>query len=132
MVAPVRDIGNKFFYTSAISTMYSNITLPALADIDINIFNIGINDNYDNIREHIVSSKMNIEMGVLLQLIPYVQQVVTLWTIYIGVHSFLFHYSTAPCVILMYDQSVPYTVVEAFLFSMTHFLMYNKCFLHSL
>ena len=56
---PIRDIGNKFFSTSAISTTYSNITSLASIDMNINNFNVGINDNYEKARRCTMSSKMN-------------------------------------------------------------------------
>jgi len=55
MVVPIRDMGNKFFSTSAITTTYSSMTLPTLAAMDINDFNVGNCDNYDNVRGCMIS-----------------------------------------------------------------------------
>ena len=55
MVAPVRDTENKFFSTSAIMTTYLNITLLALVAMNINNFNISNCNNYDDVREYIMS-----------------------------------------------------------------------------
>ena len=50
MVAPVRDIGNKSFSTSATMNSVSRMTLPTGMGIDIDDF-VGSNaDNYDDVR----------------------------------------------------------------------------------
>ena len=48
-----------------------------------------------------------------MTLIPHVLQMVAVWTTCVGVVSFSSSLSAAPYCFLMYDQSVPYGVVEA-------------------
>jgi len=55
MVAPIRDIRNKFLFTSATCTSTSNITLSGDMDMVIDIVNDLFKkncDNYDKIRGH--------------------------------------------------------------------------------
>ena len=59
MAAPIRNIGNKFFSTLGISTIYSNMTLLVLIDIDNDNFNVRINNNYKKAKWHTMFSKMN-------------------------------------------------------------------------
>ena len=68
MVVPVRDIGNKLFFTSAISTIYLNITLQAPVEMDIDNFNIRNDNNYKEVRRHTISSKMNMSRTVSMSL----------------------------------------------------------------
>jgi len=56
MVASVRDTGNKFFSTSAIPTTHLNMTLLALVVINIDDFNIGNCNNYNDVRKYMMSS----------------------------------------------------------------------------
>ena len=56
MVAPIRDQGNITFSTLAITTSNAIMNLPGPVKIDIDNFNIGNIDNYDDIREHTISS----------------------------------------------------------------------------
>ena len=56
MVAPIRDQRNITFSTSAITTSNAIMNLPGPVEMDINNFNIDNIDNYDDIREHTISS----------------------------------------------------------------------------
>ena len=56
MVTPIRDQENITFSTSAITTLNAIMNLPGLVEIDIDNFNIGNIDNYDDIRKHTISS----------------------------------------------------------------------------
>ena len=56
MVAPIRDQGNITFSTSAITTLNAIMNLPSSVKMDIDNFNIGNVDNYDDIRGHTISS----------------------------------------------------------------------------
>ena len=50
MVVPIRDIGNKFFSTSANMNSTATMTLPTDMEMDIN--NIVVTDNYNEVRGH--------------------------------------------------------------------------------
>ena len=50
IVAPLRDIGNKFLFISTTTNSYSNMTLPPNMRMDINDFVSRNVDNYDDIR----------------------------------------------------------------------------------
>ena len=56
IVVPIKDKENTFFFTLAIITSDSIIDLPALVKMDINDFNVGNINNYNNIREYTMSS----------------------------------------------------------------------------
>ena len=54
MVVPIRDIGNTTFSTLAIMILDSNMDILALGVMNINNFNIGSIDNFDDVREHMI------------------------------------------------------------------------------
>ena len=64
IVAPKRDLGNIFSFTSATSSTTKHITfLPAFGAIDINNYNV---DNYDGIRGRTISfSKANLRTTLM-------------------------------------------------------------------
>jgi len=55
MVALIRNTENKFFSTLAITTKYLNMTLPTLVAMNINDFNVGNCNNYNDIRRYMIS-----------------------------------------------------------------------------
>ena len=55
MVVPIRDIGNITFSTSATAISNSNMNLLASVAMNIDDFNIGSIDNYENVRECTIS-----------------------------------------------------------------------------
>ena len=66
MVVPVRDIGNKYFSTSATMSSVSRITLPTDMGMDINNI-IGSNaNNYNNVRDYTMISNKSSSKTVLM------------------------------------------------------------------
>jgi len=68
MVVPLRDIGNKFLFTSTTMNSYSNITLPSNMGMDIDNFISRNVDNYDDVRGHTITPNKTTSRTVFMSL----------------------------------------------------------------
>jgi len=50
MIAPIRDLGNKFFHNSANMTTDLNANLTSIGEIEVDDFHGGSVDNYNDMR----------------------------------------------------------------------------------
>ena len=68
MVAPIRDIRNKFFSTSANTNSTSRMTLPTDMRMNIGNFVSNIADNYDEVRGHTMTHNKQASRTVSMSL----------------------------------------------------------------
>jgi len=69
MVAPVRDLGNKFFYFSTITHSQQPLELPTLSSsiyTGMNILSGNISDNYNEVQDRIFSLQPQLSRASLM------------------------------------------------------------------